>query len=131
MTTTLDARYGRTRGRRIRSRTIAIIVGAGVLLVALAWVLWVGLFSPTSSIETQDIGYSAVDQHSIDIRSQVSADPGSKVSCSVEALNVKFAIVGWKVIALPAIADRNRIITERVRTSEPAVTGSIGSCWLR
>ncbi len=131
MTTTLDARYGRTRGRRIRSRTIAIVAGAGVLVVALAWVLWVGLFGATSSIETQDVGYTVVDAHAIDIRSQVSANPGSAVSCSIEALNAEFAIVGWKVIALPAVPDRNRVITERLRTSEPAVTGAIGSCWLR
>ncbi len=131
MTTALDARYGRTRSRRIRTRTVAIIAGVGVLLVAVAWVLWVGLFGATASIETQDIGYTVVDSHTIDVRSQLSTDPGTKVSCSIQALNDKFAIVGWKVVTLPAATARNRVVTERVRTSEPAVTGSIGSCWLR
>jgi hypothetical protein len=131
MTTALDARYGRTRSRRIRTRTVAIIAGVGVLLVAVAWVLWVGLFGATASIETQDIGYTVVDAHTIDVRSQLSTDPGTKVSCSIQALNEKFAIVGWKVVALPPVTERNRVVTERVRTSEPAVTGSIGSCWLR
>lgn len=130
MTTTLDARYGRTRGRRIRTRTVAIVAGGGVLLVAVAWVLWVGLFGATSSIETQDVGFTVVDPHTIDVRSQLSTDPGTKVSCSIEALNEKFAIVGWKVVELPAASVRNRVFTERVRTSEPAVSGSIGSCWL-
>lgn len=130
MTTALDARYGRTRGRRLRARTIAIIAGAGVLLVAVAWVLWVGLFGATASIETQDVGYTVIDSHTIDVRSQVSTDPGTTVSCSIQALNEKFAIVGWKVIALPAVTGRNRVFTERLRTSEPAVTGLIGSCWL-
>ena len=125
----MDARYGRTRGRRIRTRTIAIVTGAGVLLVAVAWVLWVGLFGATASIETQDVGYTVVDSHAIDIRSQVSADPGTKVSCSIQALNEKFAIVGWKIVTLPAVTERNRVFTERVRTSEPAVSGLIGSCW--
>jgi hypothetical protein len=129
MSTALDARYGRTRGRRIRTRTVAIVAGAGVLLVAVAWVLWVGLFGATSSIETQDVGYTVVDSHAIDIRSQVSTDPGTRVSCSIQALNEKFAIVGWKVVTLPPVAERNRVFTERVRTSEPAVSGLIGSCW--
>jgi len=129
MSTALDARYGRTRGRRIRTRTVAIVAGAGVLLVAVAWVLWVGLFGATSSIETQDVGYTVVDSHAIDIRSQVSTDPGTRVSCSIQALNEKFAIVGWKVVSLPAVSGRNRVFTERVRTSEPAVSGLIGSCW--
>ena len=130
MSTALDARYGNTRSRRLRMRTVAIVAGAGVLLVAVAWALWVGLFGATASIETQDVGYTVVDSHAIDIRSQVSADPGAKVSCSIEALNEKFAIVGWRVITLPAVAERNRVFTERVRTSEPAVSGLIGSCWL-
>ena len=112
-------------------RTVAIIAGVGVLLVAVAWVLWVGLFGATASIETQDIGYTVVDAHTIEVRSQLSTDPGTKVNCSIQALNGKFAIVGWKVVTLPAVTERNRVVTERVRTSEPAVTGSIGSCWLR
>jgi hypothetical protein len=130
MTTALDSRYGRTRNRRIRTRTIAIVAGAGVLLVAVAWVLWVGLFGTSASIETQDVGYTVVDSHTIEIRSQLSTNPGTKVSCSIQALNEKFAIVGWKIVNLPAVTDRNRVFVERVRTSEPAVSGLIGSCWL-
>ncbi|CAN5428601.1 hypothetical protein BH10ACT6_BH10ACT6_09510 [soil metagenome] len=129
MSTALDARYGRTRGRHARTRTVAIVAGAGVLMVTVAWVLWVGLFGTTASIETNDIGYTVVDPHTIDIRSQLSANPGTRVSCSIRALNEKFAIVGWKVVALPAVTERNRVFTERVRTSEPAVSGLIGSCW--
>lgn len=130
MTTALDSRYGRTRSRRIRTRTIAIVAGAGVLLVAVAWVLWVGLFGTSASIETQDVGYTVVDSHTIEIRSQLSTNPGTKVSCSIQALNEKFAIVGWKIVNLPAVTDRNRVFVEPVRTSEPAVSGLIGSCWL-
>jgi len=129
MSTALDVRYGNTRRRRLRTRTVAIVAGAGVLLAAIAWVLWVGLFGANASIETQDVGYTVVDSHAIDIRSQVSADPGTRVSCSIQALNEKFAIVGWKVVTLPAVTERNRVFTERVRTSEPAVSGLIGSCW--
>ncbi len=130
MTIALDARYGRTRSRRIRARTIAIVAGAGVLLAVVAWVLWVGLFGTSASIETQDVGYTVVDSHTIEIRSQLSTNPGTKVSCSIQALNEKFAIVGWKIVNLPAVTDRNRVFVERIRTSEPALSGLIGSCWL-
>jgi hypothetical protein len=129
MTTALDQRYGRTRNRRVRGRLLAIIVGAGVLAVAIAWVIWVGLFGSNASIETQDVGYVVIDDHTIDLREQVSTNPGTTVSCSLEALNEKFAIVGWKVIQLPPVSGRNRVFTERLRTSEPAVSGLIGSCW--
>ena len=128
--TVLDARYGRTRGRRIRARWIAIAVGAGVVVTVVAWVIWAGLLSPTASIETQDVGYHHIDARTLGITSQVSTDPGTRVSCSVEALDEKFAIVGWKVVALAPSAQRTRTIEETVRTSEPAVSGLIGSCWL-
>jgi hypothetical protein len=130
MSTALDQRYGRTRGRRLRARWLAVIVGSGVIAVAIVWVIWVGLFTTSASIDTEDVGYVVIDPHTIDVRSQVSTDANTAVTCSVEALNEKFAIVGWKVVKLPPVSARNRVITTRLRTSEPAVTGLIGSCWL-
>ena len=130
MSTALDARYGRTRGRRIRARWLAVIVGAVVVVVVVAWVLWAGLFGTSASIETQDVGATVVDSSTVDLREQVTVDPGTKVSCSIQALDEDFGIVGWKIIHLPAVSERNRVFTERLRTSAPAVSGLIDSCWL-
>ena len=130
MTAALDDRYGRTRGRRIRGRWLAIIVAAVVAVVVVVWVLWVGLFGTTASIETQDIGATIVDSSHVDLREQVSVNPGTRVTCSFQALDADFAIVGWKVVELPAVSERNRVFTEQLRTSAPAVSGLIGSCWL-
>ncbi|MEO6533683.1 MAG: DUF4307 domain-containing protein [Pseudolysinimonas sp.] len=130
MTNALDARYGRTPGRRMRARWLALIVGGLAMLVAVAWVLWAGLFGTTASIETQDIGATVVDSSTIDLREQVTVDPGTRVTCSFQALGHDFGIVGWKIVHLPAAADRNRVFTERLRTSAPAESGLIGSCWL-
>jgi hypothetical protein len=130
MTTALDDRYGRTPRRRIRARWLAIIVGGLVLIVVVAWVLWVGLFGTTASIETQDIGAVTIDASTVDLREGVTVDPGTRVTCSFQALDDNFAIVGWKVVQLPAATKRYRVFTERLRTSAPAVSGLIGSCWL-
>ncbi len=130
MTAALDDRYGRTRGRRIRRRWLAIIVAAVVAVVVVVWVLWVGLFGTTASIETQDIGATIIDSSHVDLREQVSVNPGTRVTCSFQALDADFAIVGWKVVELPAVSERNRVFTEQLRTSAPAVSGLIGSCWL-
>jgi len=130
MSTALDARYGRTPGRRLRARWIAVIVGGGVAVVVVAWVLWAGLFGTTASIETQDIGSTVVDASTIDLREQITVDPGTRVTCTFEALDKEFAIVGWKVVHLPPANERNRVLTERLRTSTPAESGLIGSCWL-
>lgn len=130
MSTALESRYGRGRSRMIRARWLAIIVGGVGVLVVVAWVLWVGLFGVTASIETQDVGATVVDSHTVDLREQVTVDPGTRVSCSFQALDQDFAIVGWKIVHLPAVSQRNRVFTERLRTSAPAVSGLIGSCWL-
>ena len=67
---------------------------------------------------------------SVDIRFEVTTDPGQPVSCALQALNEQFAIVGWKVIDLPPGDDRTRSFVENVRVTEPAVTGLIYRCWL-
>ncbi|HEU0205542.1 MAG TPA: DUF4307 domain-containing protein [Pseudolysinimonas sp.] len=114
----------------MRARWLAVIVGGGVAVVVIAWVLWAGLLGRTASIETQDIGATVIDASTIDLREQVTVDPGTRVTCSFEALDTKFAIVGWKVVQLPPVSERNRVVTERLRTSAPAESGLIGSCWL-
>jgi hypothetical protein len=125
----LDARYGRTPGRRRRAIVIAVVVGAAVLATAIAWVVWVGLFTPTSSIDNQDVGYSHVDASTLRITEQISTDPGMRVTCSFEGLDEKFAIVGWKVVDIPPSTQRTFTYTETVRISQPAVNGGVGSCW--
>ena len=130
MTDTLDARYGRTPGRRLRTRWIAVIAGGAVAVVVVAWVLWAGLLGATASIETQDVGITVVDASTIDLREQVTVDPGTRVTCSFEALDKGFAVVGWKIVELAPSSQRNRVFTERLRTSAPAESGLIGSCWL-
>jgi len=123
-------RYGRTDADRRRRLTIGIAAAAGVLLVVVAWVVWVGLFSPSASLETRDTGYVTRSDDSVDIRFEVTVDPGTPVSCALQALNAEFGIVGWKIVELPAGTDRTRAFVENVRVTEPAVTGLIYRCWL-
>ena len=123
-------RYGRTPGNRRRTLTIGIVAGAAVLLVVGAWVVWVGLFSPSASLESRDVGYVTREDASVDIRFEVTTEPGTAVSCALQALNQQFAIVGWKVVDLAPSDDRTRAFAENVRVTEPAVTGLIYRCWL-
>lgn len=128
--TAVAERYGRTSMDRRRRLTIGIGAAAGVLLVVIAWVVWVGLFSPSASLETRDTGYAQRADDSVDIRFEVTVEPGTPVSCALQALNASFAIVGWKVVDLPVGEDRTRAFVENVRVTEPAVTGLIYRCWL-
>jgi hypothetical protein len=126
----LDGRYGRTPERRRRRRLLAILAGAGVLVVVVAWVLWVGLFGSGSSLGSRDLGYQLQGQDAIEVRYEVTVDAGRTVSCALQALNSDFAVVGWKVIALPASDSGTRQFRETLKTTEPPVTGLIYRCWL-
>lgn len=130
-------RYGRTSGDRRRALVIGVSALATVLVVVIAWVVWVGLLTPSASLETRDVGYTGPggaaltdESTSVDIRFEVSTEPGNAVSCALQAMNSEFAIVGWKVVDLPPIDVRSRAYLENVRVTEPAVTGLIYRCWL-
>ena len=130
MSTAIEARYGRTPSRRRRGRLLAIVAAAGVAVVVVAWVVWVGLFGPDASLGSRDLGYALVGDDAVEVRYEVTADAGKPVSCALQALNASFAIVGWKVVDLPPSDQGTRQFRETLRTSEPAVTGLIYRCWL-
>jgi Domain of unknown function (DUF4307) len=127
---TIEARYGRTPSRRRRTRLIAIVVGAGVLVVVAAWVLWVGLFGPAAGLDHRDLGYVLHGDSAIEVRYEVTMDVGQTASCAVQALNSDFGIVGWKVVDIPASDHGTRAFRQTLTTSEEAVTGLIYRCWL-
>ncbi|MBX3194712.1 MAG: DUF4307 domain-containing protein [Microbacteriaceae bacterium] len=126
----LESRYGRTPVRRGLARLLAVAAGAGVLVVAIAWAIWVGLLGPAASLESRTTGYVVVDDSTVEVRYEVTVDAGRTVSCAVQALNSSFETVGWRIVELPASEQRTRSLTEVLRTTEPAVTGLIYRCWL-
>jgi hypothetical protein len=126
----LDARYGRTPGRRNRTRWIAIGTAVAFVVVFGAWVIWGGLLGSPAQIETNDTGHSIIDDSTVRVTWELSVAPGSTTSCAVQALNDNFGIVGWKVIDVPASTDRTRSLSADLRTMEPAVSGLIYRCWL-
>ncbi|NEM90662.1 DUF4307 domain-containing protein [Galbitalea soli] len=128
--TDLDQRYGRTKGHSRRTRFWAIGTAAVIVLVFGAWAVWAGLFQPTASIESTDVGNSAVSADQILVRWELSTDPGRTARCAVQALNQDFGIVGWKIVDVPPATVRSRTLSTVVRTTEPAVSGLIYRCWL-
>lgn len=126
----IEARYGRSPERRRRGRLLGILAGAGVTVAVVSWVVWVGLLGPNATLGSRDLGYSLVGDDAVEVRYEVTVDAGKTVSCALQALNDTFAIVGWKVVAIPASDEGTRQFRETLRTSEPAVTGLIYRCWL-
>ena len=128
-TSVLDERYGRSRRNRTRERRLAWIVGGAFGLVFLAWVVWAGIDAAGPGIEVRNTAHSVVDEGTVSVTFQLSAEAGTTTYCAVQALNDTFAVVGWKVVEIPASEQRTRTFTQEVTTVEPASTGLIYRCW--
>ncbi len=126
----LDERYGRSRANSRSRRLFAIAVAGVFALVLGAWVVWAALDGDSANIEFRDVAHEIVDDSSVNVTWQVTAEPGSDVSCAVKAMNESFTDVGWKVVHLPVSTERTRVFTEQLRTTELPVTGLIYRCWL-
>lgn len=125
----LDGRYGRTPGRRRRSRWFAVAAAAAFVVVFAAWVVWAGLDGSGPSLEADTTGYDlSTDQ--VAVRFSLNVDPGTAVRCAVQALDDHFEVVGWKIVDVPPSTERVRSLTETLRTVSPANTGLISRCWL-
>ena len=126
----LDDRNGRTPDAERRTRRMMIIAGIVFAAVFTAWVVWGGLSGTNAELEVRELGYTNVTDTSIEVRWEVSVEPGTTVSCAVQALNESFGIVGWRIVELPASPERTRVLVETLRTAEPPVTGLPYRCWL-
>jgi len=84
----------------------------------------------TKYAKVRELGYRDATDTSISVRWEVSTEPGTEVSCAIQALNGSFGIVGWRIIELGASERRTRVFEESLRTAEPAVTGLPYRCWL-
>lgn len=126
----IDERYGRTPKRARRSRRFAWVAAAGFAVVLVAWVVWGGLDATTTSVNAVDTSHSVVDSHTVGVGWRVTLPPGDSARCALQAQNEAHAIVGWKIVEIPASEQRTRAFSTVVNTSELAVTGLIYRCWL-
>ena len=127
----LDARYGRSSSSSKRNRFIGIMTAAAFTIVFVAWAIWGGLVgAPDAQFSAVDARHTIVSDSAVDVTWEFTAPPGSAARCAVQALNSTFAIVGWKEVDVPASTQITRVFTERVLTTELAVTGLIYRCWL-
>lgn len=130
MTENLATRYGRTRSNSRRDRRLILSAAAAFVAVFVAWLLWAGLDEDKGSLQATDTGYTIGGEHSVTLRFAINVKPGTPVTCAVQALDERFAVVGWKVVSYPGTAQRVTEHSETVRTTERANTGLIYRCRL-
>jgi hypothetical protein len=121
----LDERYGRTRTRR----TPWIVAGVVALLGVGAYG-WMTVAQSMNSVDADDLGFHLVDEHTVDVRFQISGAQGKDVVCIVEALDEEFGVVGWKVIELPASDSHSTAHAATIPTVSAATTGLVNTCWV-
>lgn len=126
----LDERYGRTARSSHKTRALGIITAAGFAAVLGAWLWWGGVLETPSQLQYRDVAHTIVDETEVSVTYEITAAPGTQVTCAVQALNASYGIVGWRIVEIP-VSDRwTRVFDTTLRTSEPAVTGLLYECWL-
>ena len=126
----LNERYGRTARSAKSNRTIGVLAGIGFAVVLGAWLWWGGVLETPSQLQYRDVAHTIVDDTEVSVTYEITAAPGTEVSCAVHALNASYGIVGWRIVDIPAGARWTRVFDTTLRTSDPAVTGLLYECWL-
>jgi hypothetical protein len=129
-TSLLEQRYGHTVRAKRLNKSIGIITAAGFTAVLGLWLWWGGVLETPAQLNTRELGYVLVSDREVDVKFEVTAAPGTTISCAVQALNSAFGIVGWKIIEIPPATTWTRTFQETLMTSEPAVTGLLYECWV-
>lgn len=125
---TIEQRYGRTVPPRRRT-AILISVIAAIIVLTVAWFVWANPTGIGPQAVARDTGFILEDDR-VTVMFDVSLTPEHAGACAVQALDKGFAIVGWKVVTFDAVPQETRSTEVTFRTTSPAVTGLVSSCWL-
>jgi hypothetical protein len=121
----LDERYGRTPRRRLPW----IIFGAVAVAIvgALGWTI---VAKQMSAVDADDLGFTVVDAHTVELHFQFTAPRGADVACAVEAQDEEFGIVGWKIVEIPGGEHHTKGVAVSIPTVAEATTGLVNTCWI-
>lgn len=121
----LDERYGRTRRRRL-----PWIIGGAVALVVIGALSWMTVSQSIASVDADDLGFTLVDEYSVDVSFQVTGVQGKDVVCALEALDEEFGVVGWKIVEIAAGDSHSQAVSVTIPTVAQATTGLVNTCWV-
>ncbi len=119
-------RYGARPSRR-RPVTIAVVVGAIVVAVALGWVAW-GMLQPRADGEVGR--FEVVGDERVDLVLEVTRPVGRTAVCTVEALGAGFAQVGLADIVVDPATTAFSQVEVSIATSASATVATVRSCRL-
>lgn len=124
----LQERYGRAP-RRL-SRRGWIWLGSALIVLSIIALAWFSASQPTASVQAKTTT-SAIDDHgNATVRFTLNVAPGTTTRCAVDARGEGQSQVGWKYVDVPAADAQSRTIEVTVKTVQPAMAGSVDSCWI-
>jgi len=126
--TMLDERYGRTRSKR--ARLVGWSVVGAIALGGVGYLAWTTIASSAESVDAVDTSFQLDGERSVTIGFQITANPGTPVTCVLEADDEEHGIVGWRVVQYPPSSEHTRALTETIPTVAAATTGLVNSCWV-
>lgn len=121
----LDERYGRTPRRRLPWIILGVVATA--LVVALGWMV---VSTQMNAVDADDLGFTVVDAHTVELRFQFTAPQGADVACAVEAQDEEFGVVGWKIVEIPGGEHHTQGVAVSIPTVAEATTGLVKTCWV-
>lgn len=126
----LASRYGARKPRSVkRSWILTATVFALLLLGFLVW----ASFGKGPQADSKTVGFTVLDSTKTTVDIQVTKDPQRAAQCEVSALDNSFAVVGWKIVDIPAEPNGKRETSQTVAliTDAKAVSAVVDSCWIR
>ncbi|WP_295702842.1 DUF4307 domain-containing protein [Lapillicoccus sp.] len=97
-------------------------------LVVVAAIGWWTLRGSDQRIDAATVSYSVVDDTEVTVSFDVTRPPGLPVTCTIEAMDVHFSVVGSADVVIPVGGVRTTHHESTVRTTSRAVTGVVQDC---
>ena len=104
------------------------VVGVVGCTVGAALAIWLALANTLGAVTWTDTAYQVLDDRSVRVEFDVHRAPGQDVTCTVEALDQSFGVVGVLEVPVPASTERSVHQQVVVRTAARAVTGTVRTC---
>lgn len=121
----LDARYGRT-GRRRRPLVLAVI--GTLVLLGLAWLLWVAFVQSNPPVSSRLLGFQVTSDTSANATIQVDRSKSVEAACRLQAKAADFSIVGEITVTVPADSPRQQTVTSTLTTQRAATSVVLVGC---
>jgi len=101
-------------------------------VLGVAFLAWVTVDGSRQEVRSTDIGFDLDSVPGrVDVDFQVSMPPGTSATCTLRALNARFAVVGVAEVPVEASPGRSQRVRASVNVSEPAVSAGVQGCLAR